>query len=82
MPRNPKWHRDELILALDLFFDFGGAPPSNNHPKVTELSFILNKLPLFSERPDPETFRNANGVDMKLCKYLCFDPNYQNQPAT
>ena len=79
MPRNPKWHQDELILALDLYFDFGGAPPNQTHPKFIELSQILNKLPIFTERPDPEKFRNANGVYMKLCNYLRFDPNYQGE---
>ncbi|MFC1876503.1 HNH endonuclease [Thermodesulfobacteriota bacterium] len=82
MPRNPKWHRDELILTLDLYFDFGGTLPNQNHPNVVELSHILNNLPIFTERPDPETFRNANGVYMKLCNFLRFDPNYDGVGLT
>ena len=32
--RNPKWHRDEVILALDLYFDdeLGSVDASN--PKI------------------------------------------------
>jgi 5-methylcytosine-specific restriction protein A len=79
MPRNPAWQRDELILSLDLYFHFGGAPPSASHPKVIELSEILNRLPIHLERPEPETFRNPNGVSMKLSNFLRFDPTYDGE---
>jgi len=66
-------------LALDLYFDFGGAPPNQTHPNIVELSQILNKLPIHTKKPDPETSRNANGVYMKLCNYLRFDPDYEGE---
>src|SRR5687767_6389498 len=77
--RNPKWHRDEIILALDLYFlkDRGSIDRSN--PKVIELSEILNRLPLFPNRPDVEKFRNPNGVALKLANFLSFDPNYEGK---
>jgi 5-methylcytosine-specific restriction protein A len=77
--RNPAWQRDELILALDLYFRF---PPSNigkNHPEVVALSELLNALPIHAQRPDASTFRNPNGVYMKMCNFLRFDPNYQGK---
>ena len=74
--RNPKWHRDEIILALDLYFSLTRGSIDKNNPKIIELSKILNALPLFPERPDEEKFRNANGVTLKLSNFLSFDPNY------
>ena len=41
-----------------------------------ELSEVLNRLPIHSVRPDQHRFRNANGVYMKLCNFLRFDPSY------
>ena len=74
--RNPKWHRDEIILALDLYFrdDRGSIDKSND--KIIELSTVLNKLPLFPDRPDAEKFRNPNGVTLKLSNFLALDGNY------
>lgn len=74
--RNPKWHRDEIILALDLYFSQDRGSIDKSNPKIIELSKILNALPLFQERPDEEKFRNANGVTLKLSNFLSFDPNY------
>jgi 5-methylcytosine-specific restriction protein A len=75
-PRNPPWQRDELILALDLYFRFPPNGISQDHPEVIQLSELLNALPIHSARPDAERFRNANGVYMKLCNFLRFDPSY------
>jgi len=76
MARSPKWHSDELILALDLYFQFDSIPSVKDHPKIFQLSEILNRLPIHQVRPDQEKFRNPNGVYMKLCKFLRFDPEY------
>lgn len=75
--RNPKWHRDELILALDLYFRHPPNHISKSHPEVIKLSSLLNELPLFPDRPDKERFRNPNGVYMKLCNFLRLDPSYK-----
>ena len=45
--RNPKWHRDEIILALDLYFDKDLGTISSKNPKIIALSELLNKLPIF-----------------------------------
>jgi 5-methylcytosine-specific restriction protein A len=80
--RNPKWHRDEIILALDLYFSKDRGSIDGKNPKIIELSRVLNKLPLFPERPDEEKFRNPNGVTLKLSNFLPFDPNYQGKGMT
>lgn len=41
MPRNPTWARDELILALDLYFQVDPIHTSERHPKILELSRLL-----------------------------------------
>ena len=73
--RNPKWHRDEIILALDLYFDEKRGPIDKSNKKIIEVSDIINSLPLFPERPDEEKFRTPNGVTLKLSNFLSFDPS-------
>lgn len=76
-PRNPPWQRDELILALDLYFRHRPGSIDQSHPEVIALSELLNSLPIHTNRPDEARFRNPNGVHMKLCNFMRFDPNYQ-----
>jgi 5-methylcytosine-specific restriction protein A len=76
-PRNPAWRRDELILALDLYFRHPPATLSQQHPEVVALSELLNALPIHPHRPDEARFRNPNNVYMKLCNFLRLDPSYQ-----
>lgn len=77
--RNPPWTRDELILALDLYFRQHPAHISNSHPDVVSLSHLLNQLPIHAGRSDPERFRNPNSVYMKLCNFLRLDPSYSGR---
>lgn len=77
--RNPKWHRDEIILALDLCFSTGRGIINKKNPKIHELSKILRALPLILDRPDEEKFRNVNGVTKKLSNFLALDKEYQGQ---
>ncbi len=77
--RNPKWHRDEIILALDLYFSKDRGSIDDKNKKIIHLSQVLNQLPIFPERPDKEKFRNANGVTLKLSNFLAFDPEYKGK---
>jgi hypothetical protein len=76
--RNPNWARDEIILALDLYFRVNPLTTSKSHPEIVALSELLNKLPIHSDRPDIEKFRNQNGVYMKMCNILRLDPGNVN----
>lgn len=71
--RNPPWSRDELILALDLYLRHGVLDAT--HGEVVELSAILKALPIHLRRPDPERFRNPNGVSLKLANFMALDPS-------
>ena len=63
---NPDWTRDELILALDLYFLEPSARGSKSHPAVIKLSEVLNKLPIHALEQLDADFLNPNGVGMKL----------------
>lgn len=72
--RNPKWQRDELILALDLYFQLEPGQIHARNPLVIDLSDTLNKLPIHRDKEEYEKFRNPNGVG---CIYRSTPyPNY------
>ncbi|THV22279.1 HNH endonuclease [Peteryoungia ipomoeae] len=63
---NPRWTRDETLLALALYFDVDGKVPSPRAPEVKALSEILRSLPYYAEVAKQPTFRNPDGVGFKL----------------
>ncbi|MFI2741258.1 hypothetical protein ACG2LH_00850 [Zhouia sp. PK063] len=77
--RNPKWQRDEIILALDLYFKTEPGQIHAKNPEIIKLSEILNKLPIHEEIPNQVKFRNPNGVGLKLSNFLAIDPNYKGK---
>jgi predicted HNH restriction endonuclease len=74
--RNPAWSRDELILALDLYLRFRRAPPAKDSSEVAELSAFLGRMGRALGLTEAETYRNANGVYMKMMNFRRFDPEY------
>lgn len=80
--RNPKWHRDEVILALDLYFKLESGKIHSGNPLVVELSKILNQLPVYDIKPDELKFRNPNGVSLKLSNFLAIDENHIGKGMT
>lgn len=73
--RSPNWHRDEIILALDLYRKIPHGKINKANPEVIALSDLLNRLPIHPHA-GIEKFRNANGVAMKLSNFLALDPGY------
>ena len=74
--KSPNWTRDELILALDLYFRQNPSHINDSHDDVVRLSQILNSLPIHAERPDNGKYRNPRGVYMKMCNFLRYDKYY------
>ena len=74
--RNHAWSRDELILALDLYLQHRASPPSKDSKEIAELSKFLNVMGTVLGRSTTETFRNTNGVYMKLMNFRRFDTEY------
>ena len=62
---------------LDLYFRFNPTQINKEHNEVVKLSHLLNKLPIHDNEQRNEVYRNPNGVYMKLCNFLRFDPNYK-----
>jgi 5-methylcytosine-specific restriction protein A len=75
--KNPNWNRDETILALDLYFREPGTVGRSDHQKVIELSKYLNSLPIHPIESRTASFRNPDGVAMKLSNLRSVDPNIQ-----
>lgn len=73
--KNPNWASDELILALDLYLRRGQL--AKGHADVSELSELLNALPIHTTRPDLERFRNPAGVALKLATFGALDPSHE-----
>lgn len=63
---NPKWTRDETLLALNLYLTLKGQVPSPKAPEIKDLSEVLRSLPYHSEAAKQPTFRNPDGVGFKL----------------
>jgi len=77
--RNPPWSRDELILALDLYFTNPANPPGKGSSAVFELSAILNKLHRLNGVSGAPKLRNENGVYLKMMNLRSLDPAYTAQ---
>ncbi|MBX5556693.1 HNH endonuclease [Pseudomonas aeruginosa] len=76
---NPAWSRDELILALDLYLRHRDSLPSKHHPEVQELSQFLGKMAQSIGVSSSVSFRNPNGVYMKLGNFRRWDPDYTKE---
>lgn len=63
---NPKWTADEVVLALDLYFDCNGKIPDSGDKRIKELSAVLRAFPEHAEAARKESFRNPAGVAFKL----------------
>lgn len=72
--RNPKWSRDELMLALHLYLHHHDASLSKSSAQVMELSQLLVKIANQSTRAS--TYRNPAGVFMKLMNFKSLDTRY------
>lgn len=74
--RNPAWSRDELVLALDLYRKHEGRDPGDSHPDVIEVSVLLREM---ANEAGLSTFRNGNGVAMKLMNFRSLDPAFTSK---
>ncbi|WP_196782628.1 HNH endonuclease [Chromobacterium paludis] len=80
--RNAIWSRDELILALDLYMQHRTSPPGKDSPEIEELSEVLNQLGAVLRQRTSTTYRNTNGVYMKLMNFRRVDPDYMAEGKT
>lgn len=72
MPGIPKWSRDELILALDLYFEMGYAgEASDTDARLGALARLINSLP-WRNGSQPVAVRDVSAI---LGDYLRYDPD-------
>jgi predicted HNH restriction endonuclease len=74
--QNDDWIRDELILALDLYLRHRASPPSKTSAEIVELSALLIRLGEILDAQRNSTYRNPNGVYMKIMNFRRVDPEY------
>ena len=81
---NPDWTRDELILALNVYLQHQSKLPNKGSDEIEKLSQLLNRLgnSLFPASERSSTFRNVNGVYMKLMNFRRHDPDYLKKGKT
>ena len=65
------WDREEMILALDLYFR--EPQPGKNSPEVGKVSTLLRKRATQLGRMVPPRFRNADGVYLKMMNFRRYD---------
>jgi 5-methylcytosine-specific restriction enzyme A len=49
MTKPQNWNRDELILALELYFRVNPSHTNKNDPEIINLSSVLNELSIHSK---------------------------------
>lgn len=75
--RSPNWSRDELILALALYFRCDPSRAGQNTPEVVELSNLLRSQPGAASLSSG--FRSPNSVYMKLLNFRALDPSHPSK---
>lgn len=74
--KNPDWIREELILALDLYFKLDYGQMHGKHPSVIELSETLKSLNLIKNVENLSNFRSIGSVALKLANFKKLDRNF------
>ena len=77
--RNPPWSRDELILALTFYLTHCEHIPGKTSTEIQKLSLLLNNMARQTGGGREASYRNSNGVYMKLMNFRRFDPDYTKE---
>lgn len=74
--RNPNWTRDELVLAAEFYRRHAPYIPGKTSASLIALSDEILAAAARQGLVGLETFRNPNGVYMKLMEFRKYDPSY------
>ncbi|OAZ99737.1 HNH endonuclease [Halomonas sp. G11] len=74
MAKNKPWSRDELILALDLYFRLEPRQNSTDETAIQELSRLLAAIPPLENESRQENYRSPNSITMKIANLQYIDP--------
>ena len=75
MAKNKPWSRDEIILALDLYFKIPPSKYDAKSPEVIALSHRLSAIPAQEGEARNPNYRSPAGIAMKLANLLHLDPD-------
>ena len=67
--RNPKWSKEETIIALDFYFKNQPKFPEKNSPGIKAVSDTLRNMKLQKVKSINANYRNVTGVYMKLMNF-------------
>ncbi|MDC0147061.1 hypothetical protein OAH94_06905, partial [Amylibacter sp.] len=67
--RNPKWSKEETIIALDFYFKNQPKFPEKNSPGIKAVSVTLRNMKLQKVKSINANYRNVTGVYMKLMNF-------------
>jgi len=72
--RNPSWNNEELILAMDLYFQLEYGQMDGRNPQVKALSELLTIM------NEPNGFsRSVNSISLKLANFKRIDPEFKGK---
>lgn len=69
--RNPPWNRNELILALDLYFKLDYGQMDGRNKDIIQLSYLLSQI-----GTGKGIERSVNSVSLKLANFKRIDPDF------
>ena len=75
--KNPDWTRDELVLAAEFYRRHAPHIPGKTSSSLINLSKEILATAALQGLVGVETFRNSNGVYMKLMELRKYDPSYR-----
>lgn len=76
--RPSAWTRDEVILALDLYFSSGRKVLDTYRPETVELAAVLNRIHADDGQGPCLPRRTAGSVKAKLANLRALDPSTQS----
>jgi 5-methylcytosine-specific restriction enzyme A len=74
--KNPDWTREEMILALDLYFRLDQGQMHHRNPDVIRVSNELIALNIHTEISDKKKFRSPDSVSRRLGNFKTMDKTY------
>ncbi|MBI5538930.1 MAG: hypothetical protein HY951_02655 [Bacteroidia bacterium] len=77
--KNPDWNREELILALDLYFRMDYGQMHGRNPEIIQLSKDLRNLSFHLDVSNEDSFRSVNSVSLKLANLKKSDQNFKGK---
>ena len=75
LKKNPKWTIDETILCLDFYFKYRPSIPGKTSKELSKLHALIQKFNDINNVSGTETFRNHDGIYMKLMNLMHLDPS-------